>query len=56
MGVTGNRLYDKDMGMFLVEMYGKTNDGMKKHELPMITGQVIHSEIYAEDVATRLHV
>ena len=45
-------LFDKDMGMFLVEMYEKTNDGMKKHAtVPMITGQVIHSERYAEDAA-----
>ena len=45
-------LFDKDMGMFLVEMYEKTNDGMKKHAtVPMITGQVIHNERYAEDAA-----
>ena len=45
-------LYDKDMGMFLVEMYEKTEVGMKKHAtIPMVTGQVIHSERYAEDAA-----
>ena len=45
-------LYDKDMGMFLVEMYEKVNLGMKKiATVPMITGQVIHSERYAEDAA-----
>ena len=33
-------LYDKDMGMFLVEMYEKTEFGMKKHAtIPMVTGQ-----------------
>ena len=45
-------LFDKDMGMYLVEMYEKTDDGMKKHAtVPMITGQVIHNERYAEDAA-----
>ena len=39
-------LFDKDMGMYLVEMYEKTNDGMKKHAtVPMITGQVIHERM-----------
>ena len=45
-------IYDKDLEMFLVEMYEKTEFGMKKHAtIPMITGQVIHSERYAEDGA-----
>ena len=45
-------MFDKELDMFFVAMYEKTEYGMKKHAtLPMITGQVKHSESYAEDAA-----
>ena len=45
-------MFDKVLDMFLVAMYFKTEHGMNRvATLPMITGQVKHSERYAEDAA-----
>ena len=45
-------MFDKELDMFLVAMYFKTEHGMNRvATLPMITGQVKHSESYAEDAA-----